>query len=106
MDKKIDESITAMYKETKETNPTIERNLSDDDPERRSIETVFDQGGSIETISQQRLKSLEEALRMPVLYEESRPKEDYYYAQKAVSGKSNWLQVGPTAIPDGQTAAT
>ena len=60
----------------------------------------------VEKISQYRLKSLEEALKMPVLYEESCPKEDYRYAQKAVSGKNNWLQIGPTAIPDGQTTAT
>ena len=41
MNKKINESVTANYKETDEINPTSERN-SGDDPERRFIETVFD----------------------------------------------------------------
>jgi photosystem II stability/assembly factor-like uncharacterized protein len=85
--------------------PTIPKIL-EDDPERRAIETIADQQSSTEKISQLRLKALEEALRMPVLDEGSRPKKSYIYSQLPVSEKSNWLQLGPTAVPDGQTLST
>jgi len=56
-------------------------------------------------ISKLRLKALEHAKEMPIADEGSPPihTEYYYYSQPSISRKSNWLQIGPTAIPDGQT---
>ena len=52
---------------------------------------------------------MEHARKMPTSDENSSTlskEEQYFYAQRAVHGKSNWLQLGPTAIPNGQTAST
>jgi len=85
----------------------IKRN--DDDPFRRNIETTSDIDNANQRISLFRLKALEHARNMPVSDNVSPTfpqEEQYIYSQKAVSGKSNWLQIGPTAIANGQTEST
>ncbi len=76
---------------------------------RRLIESTRDIDKTSEKISLLRLKALEHARKMPTSDENSSTlskEEKYFYAQRAVHGKSNWLQLGPTAIPNGQTAST
>jgi hypothetical protein len=31
---------------------------------------------------------------------------EYVYSQQAIPGASNWVQLGPTAVPGGQTLST
>jgi len=84
--------------------------INNDDPLRRYIETTNDIDKTNQHISLLRLEALEHARKMPTSYNNVFPafseEEQYNYSQKAVSGKSNWLQLGPTAIPNGQTAST
>jgi hypothetical protein len=85
--------------------------ISDDDPFRRIIETTSDIDNTNQLISLFRLKALEHARKMPTSYDNvssilNKKEEQYIYSQKAVPRKSNWLQIGPTAIANGQTAST
>jgi hypothetical protein len=82
--------------------------IIEDDPLRRFVETTSDLGGLSQPIGKLRLVALEHALRMPISDDGSLPPimEDYNYSQPATPGKSNWLQLGPTATPDAQTLST
>jgi len=84
--------------------------IVDDDPLRRRIETTSDIAKTNQRISLLRLKALNQAKKMPTSYDNISPtfpqEEQYIYSQKAVHGKSNWLQIGPTVITDGQTLST
>jgi hypothetical protein len=82
--------------------------LHEDDPFRRMIETERDLRARDLPIGKLRLDVLKHAREMPISDDGSLPSptEDYIYSQASTSGKSNWLQIGPTAIPDGQTISS
>jgi hypothetical protein len=82
--------------------------LRQDDPFRRRIETRRDLRARDLPIGKLRLEALRHAREMPISDDGSLPSptEDYIYSQPSTSGKSNWLQLGPTAIPNGQTIST
>src|SRR5688572_1590049 len=77
----------------------------EDDPERRIRETTLDRVEEETPFSKLRLEALEAAKKMPIDEEGNlqSPIEDYIYSQPSDRGKSNWLQIGPTSIPDGQS---
>jgi hypothetical protein len=104
----IRRSVFSYTRKTKNIKSDISETLILDDPLRRQVETTRDQGEKDISTSKLRLRALEHARKMPVLYDSffSPPGEDYKYSQIAVPGKSNWLQIGPTAVPDGQTASS
>ena len=79
-----------------------------DDPLKRFKETTQDLGEMNLPVSKLRLKALEHAKKMPISEDGifQSDTEYYYYSQPAISGKSNWLQIGPTAIPEGQSIST
>ena len=79
-----------------------------DDPERRIRETTVDIIEEDLPLSQLRLISLDAAKKMPIDEDDSLQThiEDYKYSQPSDNRKSNWLQIGPTAIPDGQSVST
>jgi hypothetical protein len=79
-----------------------------DDPTRRMIETERDLRIQDLSIGKLRLDALKLAKEMPISDDGSLPSttEEYIYSQASTSRKSNWLQLGPTAIPDGQTIST
>ena len=72
------------------------------------IETERDLRAQDLPIGKLRLDALKHAREMPISDDGSLPSptEDYIYSQPSISGKSNWLQLGPTAIPNGQTIST
>ena len=82
--------------------------IDDDDPERRIRETTLDIVEEELPLSKLRLKALDDAKKMPIDDEGSLQSttEDYIYSQPTEQGKSNWLQIGPTSIPDGQSIST
>src|SRR3954467_10015441 len=82
--------------------------IINDDPTRRMIETEQDLRIQDLPIGKLRLDALKHVKEMPISDDGSLPSptKDYIYSQASTSGKSNWLQMGPTAIPDGQTAST
>jgi hypothetical protein len=77
----------------------------EDDPERRIRETTLDRVEEETPFSKLRLEALNAAKKMPIDEEGTlqSPIEDYKYSQPSDRGKSNWLQIGPTSIPDGQS---
>ena len=79
-----------------------------DNPERRIRETTLDMLEEELPLSKLRLKALADAKNLPIDDEGTAqsPIEDYKYSQPGDPGKSNWLQLGPTAIPDGQTLSS
>src|SRR4051812_41932527 len=91
-------------------NDNIINKEKNDDPYRRQLETNSDLKDKSQPISLLRLKALEQARRMPSSYGDNShvlpEDENYFYAQRAAAGKSNWIQIGPTAIAYGQTAST
>jgi hypothetical protein len=72
------------------------------------IETERDLRGKDLPIGKLRLDALAHAREMPISDDGllPSPTQDYIYSQASISGKSNWLQLGPTAIPNGQTIST
>jgi hypothetical protein len=106
--KKISKKSYTIKKSPTNKKDRIVEPIIEDDPLRRFVETTSDLARSDQQIGKLRLVALEHALRMPISDDGSLPPtaEDYNYSQPATPGKTNWLQLGPTATPDAQTLST
>lgn len=80
----------------------------DDNPFLRHQATTLDLSADGKPISRLRLVALNHARKMPVSDDgTSIPQTaEYIYSQPASPGASNWIQLGPTAVPGGQTLST
>jgi photosystem II stability/assembly factor-like uncharacterized protein len=80
-----------------------------DNPFLRYEAAIIDKIGEGKQISNLRLAALKQAREMPVSDDSGVPVPSlpgYIFSQPAIPGASNWIQVGPTAIPHGQTIST
>jgi photosystem II stability/assembly factor-like uncharacterized protein len=79
-----------------------------DDPYLRHQETAMDLAAEGKPISKLRLAALKQARQMHVSDDGTPGPQtaEHIFSQPTISEKSNWVQMGPTAIPDGQTIAT
>ena len=91
----------------KSTKSPIESSF--DNPFLRYEAAIIDKAKEGKQISKLRLAALKQAREMPVSDDSGVPVPSlpgYIFSQPAIPGASNWVQVGPTAIPHGQTLST
>jgi hypothetical protein len=75
-----------------------------DNPYKRyeaGIRDLIDPADNVKPISMLRIAALKHARLMPISEDGDVDSEtaEYIYSQPASSGKSNWIQMGPTAMP-------
>src|SRR6188472_902565 len=89
----------------KKFNNNLIRAPPTDNPHLRNEANIMDLAGGNKLVSKLRLKALEEARDMPVSDDGTKDLQpsEYVFSQPAVKNGSNWVQIGPTAIPYGQT---
>ncbi len=78
-----------------------------DDPYLRHQETMMDLAAKGKPIGKLRLAALKQARQMPVS-DDGTPgpvTAEHIFSQPAIPEKSNWVQMGPTAIPHGQSVS-